>query len=277
MADPRYADRFEQHRAHLTDGARPEAVPLGDEDGKALPLGAFTILHGGDVFDTARSAPSDGRPRAEAFFDQQVTLAVHGASEKHVARVRQDIITQLSGNPQLSRRMQCAKALRIDLVPDGQPMSALGYPKGVSRQAAGLFWDRPQWESARIALRQDHLDEDAALVSHEMAHAIHHLGFTKSERELIYDLLRPTFGSRRAIDEVFAIYSEREFIDRYTREEQRAPGVYGFTRRQWSEDHLFTRFVRKLYFPSQAAAGPKMGGPGSDWTKGLARRGSGQI
>ena len=57
------------------------------------------------------------------------------------------------------------------------------------------------------------------------------------------------------MDEVFAIYSEREFCEDYSEAERRAPGIYGITRRQWNEDHLFTRFVRKLYFPHKRLAG----------------------
>jgi len=46
-----------------------------------------------------------------------------------------------------------------------------------------------------------------------MAHAIHYLAFTAAERQLIDNLLRPVFGARAAVDEAFAVYSEREFID----------------------------------------------------------------
>jgi hypothetical protein len=73
-------------------------------------------------------------------------------------------------------------------------------------------------------------------------------------------LLR-TFRTGAAVDEAFAIYSEREFVEEFTDHDKRAPGVYGFARQRWSEDHLFTRFVRNLYFPHRPLAGPKMAPP----------------
>ena len=71
------------------------------------------------------------------------------------------------------------------------------------------------------------------------------------------------------MDEVFAIYSEREFLTDFSEEEKKASGVYGFTRRQWDENHLFTRFVRKLYFPGKRLAGPGM--RGENWMRGISR------
>lgn len=75
------------------------------------------------------------------------------------------------------------------------------------------------------------------------------------------------------MDEVFAIYSEREFLETFSPDGKRAPGVYGFTRRQWHEDHLFTRFVRKLYWPHKSLAGPSMAPVGgANWMNGISRR-----
>jgi len=139
--------------------------------------------------------------------------------------------------------------------------------------AAGVFWNHPKWQRARIALRSEHLHEDPALVFHEMGHAVHYLGFSAAERDDIYAVLRPTFGSRAAMDEVFAIYGERELAGAYRPSDRRAPGVYGFARRQWSEDHLFTRFVRKLYFPRKPSAGPQIKPiTDGDWIGKLGRR-----
>jgi hypothetical protein len=159
----------------------------------------------------------------------------------------------------LVERLMAAKPIRVDLIPPGLPMWKMGYPKSVGPQVSGLYWDQAQWPEARIALKAERLDGEPALVVHEFAHAIHYLAFTQHERESIYRLLRPSFGSRSAMDEVFAIYSEREFLDGFADSEKRAPGVYGFTRRQWDENHVFTRFVRKLYAPHKALAGPQMG------------------
>ena len=44
--------------------------------------------------------------------------------------------------------------------------------------------------------------------------------------------------------------------------DKKAPGVYGMARQRWNENHVFTRFVRNLYFPYKPLAGPKMSGTG---------------
>lgn len=254
-------DQFETE-----DGSRPEAVPLDEELARKLPLGAFSLLASGDVFEMAGGRPpAQGPERARAYVAQKIQLVEHGASAAHVARVRGDITRQLSGNLQLLGRLGAARPISIDLIPPGKGIAAFGYPKAVSRRAAGLFWDDPSWPSARIALRQERLDPTPQLVVHEMAHAIHYLAFTAPERELVYKLLLRTFRSRAAVDEVFAIYSEREFLEAFTERDQRAPGVYGVARQLWSEDHVFTRFVRALYFPYKPLAGPKAGATG--WSR----------
>lgn len=247
-------DRFE-----TTDGSRPHASVLSEANANTLT--AFAILAGGDAFESLRGRPPpEGAERARAFIEARVEIEAHSAGAEQIELVRKEISQQLSGNLFLVERLMRAKPLRIDLAPPKQRLSSLGYPKAVARHATGIFWDHPEWDRARIAFRQEELGQDVALVVHEMAHAIHYLAFTQKERELIYRVLRPTFGSPAAMDEAFAIYSEREFLETFSPEELRASGVYGFTRRQWSEGHLFTRFVRKLYFPYKPLAGPKMGG-----------------
>lgn len=94
-------------------------------------------------------------------------------------------------------------------------------------------------------------------MEHELAHAVFSLAFTKKEQDLVHAALRPVFGDRATMDEAFAIYSEHELAGGWGDLEKRAPGVYGFARRQWSEDHAFTRFVRKLWFPAKPLAGPR--------------------
>lgn len=259
-------DRFE-----TTDGSRPESVPLAVKQAAALPLSAFAILAGGDVFE-ARAAAASGEAQARQYVQERVTLADHGASRQQRNRVIADIVRQLSGNPNIALRMLLAHGIVIDLVRPGQSLAALGFPRAVTENVAGFFWDHPHWEHARIALRQERLDEDASLVFHEIAHAVHYLAFSEPERKQIYGLLRPTFGSRAAMDEVFAIYSERELSGDFSEAEKKAPDVYGFARAQWSQDHVFTRFVRKLYFPRAPLAGPGMP-PLSlqDWTRKLHR------
>jgi len=130
-----------------------------------------------------------------------------------------------------------------------------GYPASVASNTSGLFWDDPRWERARLALRQDRLTEEPHLVFHEFAHAIAYLAFTREERRLLVQRFMSTYRAEHLVDEAFAIYSEREFVPARP-EDARAPGIYGHARRRWSEDHLFTRFVRHLYFPHKPLAGP---------------------
>lgn len=244
------SDRFE-----TTDGARPDATPLAARAAHSLPLAAFAVLRGQDAFEGGAPAGAEGLELAWAFLRQRVKLKRHFAPRAVVDRVRADVVAQLGHNPSLCRRLLAAKPLRVDLVPRGKPMSRYGFPDNVVPNAAGLFWDHPSWPVARVALRQEHLVEGTTLVFHELGHAIQYLAFSAEEQALLYRVLRPTFGSRAAMDEVFAIYSERELGADFTALERRAPGIYGLTRRQWSEDHLFTRFVRKLYLPHARLAG----------------------
>jgi hypothetical protein len=245
-------DRFE-----TTDGSRPTSEPLSEAHGRELKLAAFAILEGGDVVEggsAAKQSDSDAR----AFVRERVQLEPADLAPELKKRIESDIVAQLGTNPHLAARLSLAKSIRVDVVPAGSSLASVGFPKTVAERAAGLFWDHSSWERARIALRQEHLVEDRSLVFHEMAHAVFYLGFTRAEQDLVYRLLRPSFGSRAAMDEVFAIYSEVELAGAFGERDLKAPGIYGHTRRQWSEDHVFTRFVRKLYFPSRPLAGPGM-------------------
>jgi hypothetical protein len=248
----------------MTGGQVPATPNLDAKVGAKLPLGAFSILAGGDAFEMAAGKPpAQGPATAQAYLKRQITLDHHGAPPELAARVTGDIVRLLSGNPQLCGRLSAAKAITIDLIRPGEPFTRHGYPRGSSKNAIGLFWDEASWARARIALRQERLAEVPQLTIHEMAHAIHFLAFTTEERDLVYRTLLRTYRSKPAVDEAFALYSEREFIDEFSKEDKRAPGVYGLARQRWSEDHLFTRFVRNLFFPYKPLAGPKTAGPAS--------------
>jgi hypothetical protein len=249
-------DHFE-----TVDGSRPEALALSEQSGRRFPLHAFALLDQGDAFEAAHAAPpKDGPARARQYAEDRIELRAHRAPAAQVERVRVDVTRQLSGNLALLGRMHSARPISVDLVPPGKALSAYGYPKAASPGAAGLFWDKPEWPAARIALRQEQLERGPQLVFHELAHAIHYLAFTEAERAALYRFLVPTYRTRAAADEVFAIYTEREFLPEFSEADFRAPGVYGRTRARWSEDHLFTRFVRSLYFPHKPLAGPRLFG-----------------
>ncbi len=241
------------------DDGRPDAQSLDATAAKNLPLHAFALLESGDVFEMAGGQPpKEGAERAKAYLERQVHFEAHGATEAVVSAVKAEIIQQLRGNLQLINRLLAAKPLSIELIPLGQPMAAFGYPKRISAKAAGLFWDHASWPRARIALLQKSLATERALVTHEMAHAIQRLAFTEDEQKAIYRLMLPTYRSRAWVDEVFAIYTEREFVPFFTEREGHAPGVYGLARQRWDERHVFTRFVRHLYHPHRPLAGSRL-------------------
>lgn len=243
-------DRFE-----TTDGSRPDAEALDEEVARRFPLHAFNLLEAGDAFDPAPSTPAaDARERAEEYVEGQ--LVFRNRSSTCEAHVRSALIRQLGSSPMLVERLKRARPIQIDFIPTGHEMARYGYPRAVSRHASGLFWDHPSWPAARIAFRQEKLAGEPLLVIHEMAHAIQALAFTEAEREALDRVLLRTYRSHAAADEVFAIYSEREFTQGFSDEDLLAPGVYGRTRQRWSEDHLLTRFVRNLYFPHKPLAGP---------------------
>lgn len=247
-----FSDRFE-----TMDGSRPSTAPLADRHAEGLSLNAFALLRGGDVLEGGSSPPPQALTKLRAYIASHIRIMPDTVPGELSTRIKADVEKQLAGNPGLAARLCLAKPIRIDVVPPGGSLTAAGFPAVIAERAAGVFWDQPKWEQARIGLRHDHLVDDKALVFHEMAHALFYLALSRAEQNLVYDP-RPSFGSRAAMDEVFAIYTEQEFAGAFGDRELKAPGIYGYVRRQWSEDHVFTRFVRKLYFPARAPAGPGM-------------------
>ncbi|MBX7098497.1 MAG: hypothetical protein K1X89_12365 [Myxococcaceae bacterium] len=235
---------------------RPDAAPLDPQTGRRLPLHAFSLLAEGDAFEVAAGAPpKDGPARARQYASAKVRVEANGCPPALVEAVLAELTQQLQGAPQLVARLEAARPIAITLVPRGKSMAAYGFPKGASARASGLFWDHPSWPTARIGLLATALESERMLVTHEMAHAIARLAFTHDEQERIYRLMLPTYRSRAWVDEVFAIYSEREFVPEFTEREGHAPGVYGMARQRWDERHVFTRFVRALYHPHRPLAG----------------------
>jgi hypothetical protein len=240
-----------------SDGSRPTLDALGAEVARRAPLAAFHVLANHDAFEGG-AAPADGAARARAWVDARVSIDGHGVPASVTEGVRARIARMLAGNAAIVMRLHAAPPLHVDVVPEGASFVKLGFPRAVHEHAAGLFWGDKSWPSARIALRREHLDTLTVLVEHELAHAVFSLAFSKEEQELVYAVLRPVFGSRAAMDEVFAIYTEREMLaGDFSNLDKRAPGVYGLARSAWSEDHLFTRFTRKLWFPHKPLAGKR--------------------
>ena len=254
MVNSFLTDRFE-----TLDGSTPHASDPGPDISSIARLSAFNVLREGDLFDgDGLSHQADAKKEATQWVRSNIVFKTNGAPRERCQLIARDLISQVRFNPGLVKRLAKAKHIQIDLIPKGHSMANYGFPRQIAPGISGLFWNHPQWDKARIAFREELLGEDPVLVVHEMAHAIHYLAFSKEERDLIYNFLRPTFGHRQAMDEVFAIYSEREFIEEFSIDEKAVSGIYGFTRSQWSENHVFTRFIRKLYFPHKPLAGPQL-------------------
>lgn len=239
------------------DGSRPETEGLGEGIAKKYPLSAFALLRGGDVFERTGSARPGDAPEAKVFA-HGLRIEGHGAEASLVQQVRHEVVELLRGNGRLAQRLLESKSVRFDIAVPRSAFTDLGLPRAMSNHVAGVFWDDEAWPEARIVLRRERLPDTPALVAHELAHAIFYVALTKSERDLIYAALSRTFGSRASMDEAFAIYSEREVQTAFTEGDKKAAGIYGKIRRQWSDDHVFTRFIRKLYFPNKPLAGPGM-------------------
>jgi hypothetical protein len=84
---------------------------------------------------------------------------------------------------------------------------------------------------------------------HEMTHAVHFLAFTQKEREDIDRSLMPVYLNRTWVEEAVAIYAEKAFGAKYNENELNAPGLYGKTRREWHDKHMFALFMSELLRP----------------------------
>jgi hypothetical protein len=164
------------------------------------------------------------------------------AAERGVLRV-------LEGNPAVCRRMLLAKSIDVVIIPKGDDFRRFGFPPNTNPWAAGIFWNAPKEDIALLGLREELILEKPWLMIHEMAHAVHFLGFTQAEREAIDKMLMPTYRSRRWVEEVLAIYAERAFGAQYTDEELASPDLYGKTRREWTDRAVFSLFIAELFRP----------------------------
>jgi hypothetical protein len=165
-------------QTHTSDGALPRSPNLDAGLGAKHPLGAFSILAGGDVFEmTGGRPPPQGPARATAYVKTRLRFQPHGAPPADEERVRSEVTRLIQGSLELLGRLEVAKPIEVDLIPEGKKLAAYGYPRS-SEGAIGLFWDDSSWERAHIALRREKLAEVPQLTVHEMAHAIHHLAFT---------------------------------------------------------------------------------------------------
>lgn len=221
--------------------------PPGPAD---LALPAFSLVRGGDLFE----APKRARTRTDAdllsnYREQRLKLVANGAASPERDAAMQGVLRVLSGNPAVCRRMLLTKPIDLVIIPKEDDFRRFGFPPHTNPRAAGIFWNGPKDERALIGLREELILEKSYLMIHEMAHAVHFLGFTQKERDEIDKMLLPVYGSRRYVEEVLAIYAERAFGAVYTEDELEAPGVYGKTRREWTDRAVFSLFMAELLRP----------------------------
>lgn len=240
--DPRSKD-WQTRLAALAKQAKPPAP--GD-----LALSAFTLIRGGDLFERQNARVGRTEPSLlSAFAGGRIHLVANEASAAERDAALAGVLRVLEGNPALCRRMLLAKPIRLVIIPKGHDFRGHGFPGNTNPLAAGIFWNAAKDTEALIGLREELILEKAHLMVHEMTHAVHFLGFTAKEREAIDRMLLPVYRSRRWVEEAVAIYAERAFGAAYTPEELDAPGLYGKTRRDWNERHVFAKFIEELMRP----------------------------
>ncbi len=233
--------------------ARTPAAPGSVQEARrALALPAFSLLSGGDLFE---SSPRARRPRTERalldrFLGEQLRPVPTRASNEASDAAHAGLARVLAGNPALCRRMLLVRPIELVVLPPGQDFRAHGFPPSTNPLAVGLFYAHPDAPRARLGLREERVLEKPWLMAHELTHAVHLLALTHKERDVLDRFLRPVYLSTRGVEEGFAIYAERAFGARYDDADLAAPGIYGKTRRDWDPQHVFSRFVLELFRPA---------------------------
>lgn len=216
-------------------------------------LSAFTLVRGGDLFEAPKKKklPTPA-PLLDTYAGQRLQLVSNRCARAECELAVQGVLRVLRGNPALCRRMLLAKPLRLVLIPKGRDFRELGFPPHTNPNAAGIFWNGPQDAEAMIGLREELISAMPHLMIHEMAHAVHLLGFTEKERQEIDRMLMPVYRSKRWVEEAVAIHAERAFGASYSEAELAAPDLYGKTRREWTDRAVFALFAAELFRPELA-------------------------
>jgi hypothetical protein len=216
---------------------------------KELALPAFSLLRGGDLFLSNKKPPATESALVDRYAGEKLKLHA-----KRIAKPEQDgafegVLRVVRGNPALCRRMLQAKPIDVVIVPKGRDFRELGFPANTNPDAAGIFWTSTKEVRARLGLREEEILARPHLMIHEMTHAVHFLAFSQKEREDIDRALLPVYLNRRWVEEAVAIYAEKTFGAIYNEGELRAPGLYGKTRRDWNDKHVFALFMKELMRP----------------------------
>lgn len=215
-----------------------------------LALPAFSLIRGGDLFERPRARRSRTDPELiSAYADDNLTLDAKRVAREEREAALSGVLRVLAGNPAVCRRMLLAKPIRLVIVPKGRDFREFGFPRHTNPRAAGIFWNSDGEERALVGLREEHVLRRPHLMVHEMTHAVHLLGLTKKERATIDEALLPVYRNKRWVEEAVAIYAEKAFGADYTEDELNAPGLYGKTRRDWHDRHVFALFMAELFRP----------------------------
>lgn len=239
--------------ARLGSGAAPKTAA-------ELALPAFSLVRGGDMFESTRKPQPTPAGLLERYRKDRLQVERTGVERELVDLALQGCLRVLAGNPAIAKRMLIARPIALVVVPEGDDYRRYGFPRNTNPRAAGIFWNAPDEPIARLGLRAERIRPKPWLMVHEMAHAVHFLAFTTREREDVDRMLLPVYGTKRWVEEAFAIYAERAFGARYDDDDLRAPGWYGKTRRDWNAQHVFSLFVAELLRPSLV---PPVDRPGS--------------
>ena len=227
----------------LTKVARRQTTP------RELALSAFTLIRGGDLFESNRRPAPTPDDLLSRYASERLRLSSNGASQEVQDVALQGVLRVVEGNPAVCLRMMLAKPISVVIIPQGDDFRRYGFPANTNPRAAGIFYNRDQDDEALIGLREELILDKAWLMVHEMTHAVHLMGMTKKEREDIEALLVPVYRSRRWVEAVVAIYAERAFGAQYTDLELNAPDLYGKTRREWTDRAVFSLFMSELLRP----------------------------
>lgn len=217
-----------------------------------LALPAFSLIRGGDMFERPRGRKPHTDPElVSTYAAENLRIDAKRISKEEREAALAGVLRVLAGNPVICRRMLLAKPIRMVVVPKGRDFREHGFPQHTNPRAAGIFWNSEKEEVALLGLREEHVLERPHLMIHEMTHAVHFLALTKKERAHIDEALLPVYRNRRWVEEAVAIYAEKAFGADYTEEELNAPGLYGKTRRDWHDRHVFALFMAELLMPKR--------------------------
>lgn len=216
----------------------------------AISLSAFTLIRGGDLFERTGKKPAGATTELlQKYQDKRIVRGPSKVAAESYEHAVQGITKVLAGNPAVCLRMLLAKPIVLTVVPPQRDFREFGFPKHTNPNAAGIFYNQASSPQALLGLREEYIFDKPWLMIHEMMHAVHLMGFTAKEREMIDSFLLPVYRSRRWVEEAVAIYAECAFGAEYGDDDYRAPGIYGKLRREWTPQAVFSLFMSELLRP----------------------------